>query len=45
VMRFEQLKRLGLEHIATSGATRGADPNDAAVGRALFEKEVLPAIR
>lgn len=45
VKRFEALKKLGLERIATSGATRGADPNDAAVGRALFEKEVLPAVR
>ena len=45
VKRFEALRKLGLERIATSGATRGADPNDAAVGRALFEKEVLPAVR
>ncbi|MBV9834628.1 MAG: LLM class flavin-dependent oxidoreductase [Alphaproteobacteria bacterium] len=45
VKRFEQLKKLGLERIASSGATRGADPGYAAAGRALFEKEVLPAVR
>lgn len=45
VKRLKALAGLGLERIATSGATRGADANDAAVGRALFEKEVLPAVR
>jgi 5,10-methylenetetrahydromethanopterin reductase len=45
IRRFEALAKLGLERIATSGATRGADANDAAVGRALFEKEVLQAVR
>lgn len=43
--RLKALAGLGLERIATSGATRGADVNDAAAGRALFEKEVLPAVR
>ncbi|MCW5746214.1 MAG: LLM class flavin-dependent oxidoreductase [Alphaproteobacteria bacterium] len=43
--RLQALARLGLDKIATSGATRGADANDAAAARALFEKEVLPALR
>jgi 5,10-methylenetetrahydromethanopterin reductase len=45
VARFRALARLGLDKIAASGATRGADAADAAAARALFEKEVLPAVR
>lgn len=45
VARLRELAALGLDKIATSGSTRGADAEDAAFGRALFEKEVLPHAR
>jgi 5,10-methylenetetrahydromethanopterin reductase len=43
--RLQALGRLGLDKVAISGATRGADAADAATARALFEKAVLPALR
>jgi 5,10-methylenetetrahydromethanopterin reductase len=44
VERLQALARLGLDRVAISGGTRGADPAAAAAARALFEKEVLPAL-
>lgn len=42
--RLRALAKLGLDKVAISGATRGASVEDAAVGRELLVKHVLPAM-
>jgi 5,10-methylenetetrahydromethanopterin reductase len=44
VARLRELKALGLDKVAISGGTRGASAEDAAVGRELVAKHVLPAM-
>lgn len=44
VERLRDLKALGLDKVAISGGTRGASAEDAAVGRELVAKHVLPAM-
>jgi 5,10-methylenetetrahydromethanopterin reductase len=44
VERLHALAKLGLDKVAISGATRGASVEDAAVGRDLLVKQVLPAM-
>jgi 5,10-methylenetetrahydromethanopterin reductase len=43
--RLRSLEALGLDKVAISGAARGADPNDAAVGRKLIAEELLAVMR
>ena len=45
IARLEELKSLGLDKVAISGGTRGADPEDAAVSRRLIADEVLKGFR
>lgn len=45
VERLHSLAKLGLDKVAVSGATRGASVEDAAVGRDLLVKHVLPGMR
>jgi 5,10-methylenetetrahydromethanopterin reductase len=45
VERLRSLTVLGLDKVAISGATRGADVDDAMVGRKLIAEEVLPGLR
>lgn len=45
VARLSALKALGLDKVAISGGTRGADPAHAELARALMRTEVLPAMR
>jgi 5,10-methylenetetrahydromethanopterin reductase len=42
--RLHELKALGLDKVAISGGTRGASAEDAAVGRDLVVRHVLPAM-
>ena len=44
IARLRELAALGLEKVAISGGTRGASAEDAAVGRDLVAKHVLPAM-
>lgn len=44
IERLRELKALGLDKVAISGATRGASVEDAAVGRELLVKHVLPGM-
>lgn len=45
IERLRSLGNLGLDKVAISGATRGASVEDAAVGRDLLVKHVLPGMR
>jgi 5,10-methylenetetrahydromethanopterin reductase len=45
VERLKSLAALGLDKVAISGGTRGASAEDAAVGRDLVAKHVLPAMQ
>jgi 5,10-methylenetetrahydromethanopterin reductase len=45
VERLHELKALGLDKVAVSGATRGAAETDAAVGRKLVTEQVLPGMQ
>lgn len=45
IERLQALAKLGLDKVAISGATRGASVEDAAAGRDLLVKHVLPAMR
>ena len=45
VERLHELKALGLEKVAISGATRGAAETDAAAGRKLVTEQVLPGMQ
>jgi 5,10-methylenetetrahydromethanopterin reductase len=45
IARLNQLKALGLDKLAISGGTRGASAEDAAVGRELVARHVLPAMQ
>ncbi|PMW66831.1 hypothetical protein [Pseudomonas sp. GW460-8] len=42
IERLNELKALGLDKVAISGATRGASAEDAEVGRRLVADKVLP---
>jgi hypothetical protein len=42
--RLRELAALGLDKVAISGGTRGASAEDAAVGRELVARHVLPAM-
>jgi 5,10-methylenetetrahydromethanopterin reductase len=42
--RLRELASLGLDKVAISGGTRGASAEDAAVGRVLVTRHVLPAM-
>ena len=44
IERLRSLARLGLDKVAISGATRGASVEDAAVGRDLLVRHVLPGM-
>jgi len=44
IVRLRELATLGLDKVAISGGTRGASAEDAAVGRELVAKYVLPAM-
>jgi 5,10-methylenetetrahydromethanopterin reductase len=44
IARLRELKALGLDKVAISGGTRGASAEDAAVGRDLVARHVLPAM-
>jgi 5,10-methylenetetrahydromethanopterin reductase len=44
IARLRELKALGLDKVAISGSTRGASAEDAAVGRDLVVRHVLPAM-
>jgi 5,10-methylenetetrahydromethanopterin reductase len=44
VERLKSLAALGLDKVAISGGTRGASAEDAAVGRDLVTRHVLPAM-
>jgi 5,10-methylenetetrahydromethanopterin reductase len=44
IARLRALKALGLDKVAISGGTRGVSAEDAAVGRELVAKHVLPAM-
>lgn len=44
IERLQSLAKLGLDKVAISGATRGASVDDAAVGRDLLVKHVLPGM-
>ena len=44
IARLRELEALGLDKVAISGGTRGASAEDAAVGRDLVAKHVLPAM-
>jgi 5,10-methylenetetrahydromethanopterin reductase len=44
IARLRELEALGLDKVAISGGTRGASAEDAAVGRELVAKHVLPAL-
>lgn len=44
IERLQALAKLGLDKVAISGATRGASVEDAAVGRDLLVRHVLPAM-
>jgi 5,10-methylenetetrahydromethanopterin reductase len=43
--RLRSLEKLGLDKIALSGATRGADAAVADAGRELLTRHVLPGMR
>jgi 5,10-methylenetetrahydromethanopterin reductase len=43
--RLKELRGLGLDKVAISGATRGAAEADAAVGRKLVAEKVVPGMR
>jgi len=45
IERLQSLAKLGLDKVAISGAARGASAEDAAVGRDLLAKRVLPGMR
>jgi 5,10-methylenetetrahydromethanopterin reductase len=45
IERLQALAKLGLDKVAISGATRGASVEDAAVGRELLVKHVLPGAK
>ena len=45
VARLNALKALGLDRVAISGGTRGADAGHAETARELMRREVLPAMR
>ncbi len=45
IERLRSLAKLGLDKVAISGATRGASVEDAAVGRDLLVRQVLPGMR
>jgi 5,10-methylenetetrahydromethanopterin reductase len=45
VQRLRELTALGLERLVVVGASKDADPRDAARTRKLFAEEVLPALR
>jgi 5,10-methylenetetrahydromethanopterin reductase len=45
IERLQELKALGLDKVAISGATRGAAEADAAVGRRLVAEKVIPGMR
>lgn len=45
IARLKALKALGLDKVAISGGTRGADAAHAETARALMRLEVLPAMR
>jgi 5,10-methylenetetrahydromethanopterin reductase len=44
IARLRELSGLGLDKVAISGGTRGASAEDAAVGRDLVARHVLPAM-
>jgi 5,10-methylenetetrahydromethanopterin reductase len=44
IARLRELSGLGLDKVAISGGTRGASAEDAAVGRELVTRHVLPAM-
>ena len=44
IAHLRALKALGLDKVAISGGTRGASAEDAAVGRELVARHVLPAM-
>ena len=44
IARLRDLAKLGLDKLAISGSTRGASADDAAVGRELVTRHVLPAV-
>ena len=44
IERLQELKALGLDKVAISGATRGASEEDAAVGRRLMAEKVIPGL-
>jgi 5,10-methylenetetrahydromethanopterin reductase len=44
IVRLRELKALGLDKVAISGGTRGASAEDAAAGRDLVARHVLPAM-
>jgi len=44
IARLRELGALGLDKVAISGGTRGASAEDAAVGRDLVTRHVLPAM-
>lgn len=45
IERLRSLEALGLDKVAISGAARGADPKDVAVGRKLIAEELLAVMR
>jgi 5,10-methylenetetrahydromethanopterin reductase len=45
IARLNELKALGLDKLAISGGTRGASAEDAAAGRELVTRHVLPAMQ
>ena len=44
IERLRSLAKLGLDKVAISGSTRGTSEEDAAVGRELLARHVLPAM-
>jgi 5,10-methylenetetrahydromethanopterin reductase len=45
IERLRSLRRLGLDKVAVSGASRGAAADDIAKGRQLLTREVLPGLK
>ena len=45
IERLRELEALGMERIAISGPTAGADADAARVAMSLMDTEVLPALR
>ncbi len=45
IERLQQLKALGLDKVAISGALRGVSEEDAAVSRKLVAEKVIPGLR